>query len=253
MGVYIVTGSASGIGAAISQRLKDDGEHVISVDRNNADINADLSVAEGRLDALNKSKALLSKGLNGLVCCAGIGGSSSEHRLIPEVNVYGSIELVTGLRDELSSAKGSVVLISSNSASHSSDENYVRALIDGDRDRVKDCIEHLDGHRAYSGSKQAIARWVRKHAPDFARSGVRLNAVAPGYTRTAMTEEAEKHPDFTAAIKEFMQSIPIGRAGEAKNIADAIGFLLSREAAFVCGSILYVDGGHDAMFRPDVY
>ena len=54
------------------------------------------------------------------------------------------------------------------------------------------------------------------------------------------------------AEKEFLESIPLGRAGEASDIANAIGFLLSREAAFVCGSLLYVDGGHDAMFRPDV-
>jgi NAD(P)-dependent dehydrogenase (short-subunit alcohol dehydrogenase family) len=80
---------------------------------------------------------------------------------------------------------------------------------------------------------------------------VRINAVAPGYTRTAMTMATENDPKFSAAIKDFLAAIPLGRAGEVKDIADAIGFLLSSEASFVSGSILYVDGGHDAMLRPD--
>ena len=252
MGSYIVTGAASGIGAAVVARLQADGEKVIGLDRQDADIIADLSTVSGRQGAVEQCLNACPEGLDGLVCCAGVGGTHPLTSLIPEVNFFGSTALLEGLADSLASRRGSAVFVSSNSAPHPSDEQYMQALIDGNRELLAERLPELSGHQAYSGSKQAIARWMRHQAPDYARKGVRLNAVAPGYMRTAMTAETENHPDYAAAIKEFLESIPLGRAGEANDIANAIGFLLSREAAFVCGSLLYVDGGHDAMFRPDV-
>lgn len=251
MGSYIVTGAASGIGEAVSRRLLADGEKVIGLDRRDADIIADLGTESGRRGAVEQCLSACPDGIDGLVCCAGLGGTHPNVGLIPEVNFFGSTALLEGLAEALAARRGSVVFVSSNSAPHPSDEQYMQALIDGDRDAMLARLPALTGHQAYSGSKQAIARWMRHRAPDYARRGVRLNAVAPGYTRTAMTAETESHPDYAAAIKEFLESIPLGRAGEAQDIANAIGFLLSREAAFVCGSLLYVDGGHDAMFRPD--
>lgn len=251
MGGYLVTGSASGIGAAVCKRLMDDGERVVGLDRQDADIIADLASESGRRGAVEQILRAFPEGLDGLVCCAGIGGTSPRPELIPEVNFFGSVALVEGLAEALESRRGAVVLVSSNSAPHPSDEAYMQALIQGDRAALTERLGHLDGHPIYSGSKQALARWMRHHTPEYARRGIRLNAVAPGYTRTAMTAETENHPDFAPAIKQFLESIPLGRAGEPKDMANAIGFLLSGEAAFISGSMLYVDGGHDAMFRPD--
>ena len=251
MGGYVVTGSASGIGAAVCERLVSDGERVVGLDRQDADIVADLSTESGRRGAVSQILSAFPDGLDGLVCCAGIGGTSPRVELIPEVNFFGSVALVEGLADALAQRHGSVVLVSSNSAPQPSDDAYIEALIAGDHAAMAARLSAVCGHAAYSGSKQALARWMRHKAPDYARRGVRLNAVAPGYTRTAMTAETENHPEYGPAIKEFLASIPLGRAGETKDMANAIGFLLSGEAAFVSGSLLYVDGGHDAMFRPD--
>jgi NAD(P)-dependent dehydrogenase (short-subunit alcohol dehydrogenase family) len=93
---------------------------------------------------------------------------------------------------------------------------------------------------------------MRRHAPAYARAGVRMNAIAPGYTQTPMTAAVEKDPVYGEAIRQFMASIPIGRPGQPEDIADAAEFLLSPKAGFVCGSMLFVDGGHDAMLRSDV-
>ena len=93
---------------------------------------------------------------------------------------------------------------------------------------------------------------MRRQAADWAREGVRLNAIAPGYTQTPMTAAVEQDPTYGAAIRTFMASIPVGRPGQPEDMADAAMFLLSPQAAFVCGSVLFVDGGHDAMQRPDI-
>ena len=251
MGKFIVTGSASGIGAAVCSRLEDDGEMVIKVDRHNADIVADLATATGRRAALQACLALCKDGLDGLVCCAGIGSTSPDVAMIPQVNFFGSVELLRGLKDALVARRGSAVLVSSNSAPQDTDPDYVSALLADDQEQLQLSLANISGHAAYSGSKQAIALWMRKNAPEYARAGVRLNAVAPGYTRTAMTEATENDPNYSAAIKDFLATIPLGRAGNVSEIANVIGFLLCSEASFVSGSLLYVDGGHDAMFRPN--
>ncbi len=105
----------------------------------------------------------------------------------------------------------------------------------------------------YSGSKQAVARWMRRNTAEYAAEGVRMNAVAPGYTETPMTEQVANDPKYGDAIKAFLKSIPIGRAGAPEDMAKAVNFLLSPDASFICGSVLFVDGGHDAMMRKDQF
>ncbi|MFT5032986.1 MAG: NAD(P)-dependent dehydrogenase (short-subunit alcohol dehydrogenase family) [Bermanella sp.] len=92
---------------------------------------------------------------------------------------------------------------------------------------------------------------MRRNTEEYAGQGIRLNAVAPGYTRTPMTESVAKDPTYADAIQQFWESIPLRRAGEPEDIAKAVQYLLSADARFVCGSVLLVDGGHDAMLRPD--
>ena len=133
------------------------------------------------------------------------------------------------------------------------DAEYIDALAAGDEDAACARIDQLDGQTAYGGSKYAIGCWTRLHAPAFAAEGVNLNAVAPGFITTPLTDEGLNDKDFGETIQAFVDSVPIGRPGVPEDIANMVLFLLSEKASFVAGSIIYVDGGHDAVFRPSQY
>ena len=253
MKTYAMTGGASGIGVAIRERLRAAGHRLIVVDVANADIEADLSTPEGRDRAVAGIRDAAGDGLDGFVACAGLGSHVSDLSLITNVNYFGAVELVEGLRDLLSAKRGAVVLISSNSAPMPTNPDYVQALLDGNRATLPALLESMEGHTTYSGSKQALARWMRRHCAAYAAEGIRMNAVAPGYTETPMTAAVKDDPDYGDAIRQFVASIPIGRPGEPEDMADAVEFLLGDGASFVCGAVLFVDGGHDAMLRPDQF
>lgn len=99
-----------------------------------------------------------------------------------------------------------------------------------------------DEHVHYSAAKAGAIGFVRALAVEVARQGVRVNAVAPGYIRTAqaLSREHSLGPDGLDAAAEF---IPMGRVGEPEDIADVILFLASPAARYVTGQTLVVDGG----------
>lgn len=252
MGKYAVTGAASGIGAAIVAKLKSQGHEVVTIDLRNADINVDLSTAEGRQGAIDGILKAAPEGLDGFVPCAGVGPQVNPIGLITKINYFGTVVLVEALKDNLAKKSGSIVLISSNSATISAyDEDYLKALAANDEAGAVDIIGKLDGQTAYGGSKFAVACWMRRNNADYARAGIRVNAIAPGYTETALTKEGKNDPVYGPAIQAFVDSIPIGRPGLPEDQANATAFLLSQEASFISGVVLFVDGGHDALFRPN--
>jgi len=253
MKTYALTGGASGIGAAIKEQLVEEGHKVISIDIRDADVEADLSSPEGRSGAVASVLAAAADGLDGFVACAGVGSHIENLGLIPSVNFFGAVDLLEGLRESLIKKGGSVVLISSNSAPAETDQNYIDALLAGDEAKAKTCTESMEGQPAYSGSKQALTRWMRRNNAEYAGQGIRMNAIGPGYTRTAMSAAVEDDPLYGPAIKEFVATIPIKRPGQPEDMAKAVSFLLGENASFISGSMLFVDGGHDAMYRPDSF
>lgn len=246
-----VTGSASGIGAAVRARLERDGARVIGVDLRGAEIEADLATPAGRKTAVEGVRAACGGTLDALVACAGLGPHVERWAAIVSVNHFGAVAVLAGLRDALATgARPAAVAIASNSATLPyADGALATACLAGDEAEACRLALASDGHTAYAGSKLALARWVRREAPAWARAGVRLNAVAPGPVRTPLLAAGLAHPLYGPAIRDF--PVPTGGPGTPDDVAAAVAFLLGPEAAFCAGSVLFVDGGTDAMLRAD--
>jgi NAD(P)-dependent dehydrogenase (short-subunit alcohol dehydrogenase family) len=252
MGLMAVTGSAGGIGGAIRDRIEAEGHRVIGVDVRDADILADLSSPDGRAAAIAGVRDASDVGLDGLVVAAGIGGSTSApSSLVARVNYFGAVALLDGLRPLLERGEhAGAVAIASNSASAVAfdDPALVEALLADDEQGAAVLADGQDGELVYAQSKLALVRAIRRRAQAWGDVGVRLNAVAPGPVLTPLTEQALEHPVTGPAIRQY--PIPLGRWGEKAEIADAVWFLLDA-ASWVHGTVLFVDGGTDALLNPD--
>jgi NAD(P)-dependent dehydrogenase (short-subunit alcohol dehydrogenase family) len=250
-----VTGTASGIGAAIRARLERDGARVLGVDRRDADVIADLSHAEGRASAIAAIERGAGGALDGLVACAGLGPHVADHAAIVSVNYFGTQALLLGLRRLLAQGgEPAAVAISSNSAAlPGAETDLVEICLSGNEPSARNRAAGLAGHEVYAGSKLAMTRWLRRAAPspEWAGAGIRLNAVAPGPVQTPLLEAGLADPLYGPAIRGF--PVPTGGPGTAADVAAAVAFLLGPEARYVCGSVLFVDGGTDALLCGDRY
>lgn len=259
MGTYAITGSASGMGRETAQRLRDGGHTVIGVDIKDADIVADLSTPHGRNEAAERVLAASDGRLDGAVLAAGLGPGPAPDRVrqIAQVNYFGVVELLTAWRDALAAAgHAKVVVVASNSTTTmpAVPGRAVKALLAHDAGKALRAVR-LFGPAAptmmYGASKIAVSRWVRRHAvlPEWAGSGVRLNALAPGAIMTPLLAEQLSDPRQAKAVRSF--PVPVGGFGDPGQMADWMCFMLSDAADFLCGTVIFVDGGTDAYFRPD--
>jgi len=254
VGIHVVSGSASGIGRAVAAMLIESGHTVIGIDLKNADLNVDLSSADGRASAVAQVHERTDV-VDGIVPAAGLAGLPDRSgALVASVNFFGTVDLLSGLHPLLSKAADpAVVAIASNSATSVPivNDDLVAACLDGDEAAARSIAEEAGSLVAYPSTKLAIIRWVRTQATksEWAGSGITLNAVAPGVTETAMVAESRADPVIGEHVDSY--PIPLGRSAQVDEVAGVIHFLLGPQARFFCGSIVYIDGGTDALFRPD--
>jgi NAD(P)-dependent dehydrogenase (short-subunit alcohol dehydrogenase family) len=244
---------------AVAARLRADGHTVIGVDVQAADVVADLSTPAGRRAAADAVRSTCNGRLDGAVLAAGLGPTPGRDRpkLITQVNYFGVVDLLEAWRPALAAAdRAKVVVFSSNSTTTipAIPGRAIRALLAGDSDKAVRTLRlfgRAASSMAYGASKVAVSRWVRRQAVtrDWAGAGIRLNAIAPGAIRTPLLEKQLATPAEAKAIHSF--PVPIGGFGDAGKLADWVVFMLSDAADFLCGSVLFVDGGSDAYFRAD--
>ncbi|MEM7412080.1 MAG: SDR family oxidoreductase [Myxococcota bacterium] len=251
MSVAVVTGSASGIGKAVRALLEADGMRVVGVDLRDAEVVADVSTPEGREAAVAGVREATPDGIQKLVVAAGVGGHIEQGDLVPRVNYFGALAVLDGLAESLEGQPGAAaVVVSSNSAQLGSpDEHpFVQAMLAGDEERAVKELPGGTAAAAYPMSKHAVARAVRQRAAAWGEAGVRLNAIAPGTTETPLFRGSADHPVLGKFVGDI--PIPLGRPAQPEEIAQVICFLLSDAASYVHGSVMWADGGSDAVLRP---
>ena len=246
-GLIIVTGGSRGIGAAICRRLAADGYAV------GVNYTADAKAAEATVAEIKKSggqaqafqadvadaaqlhrlfeQATEALGpLAGLVNNAGITGqhATTDQREVAEltqlfaINVIGTIlackEAVLRLSTKHGGSGGAIVNISSSAAR----------------------LGGLPGLASYAATKGAVESFTKGLATEVGPEGIRVNAVAPGFTATDLTRDQISQPGFRERIEGMT---PLRRVGAPEEIAEAAAWLISPAAAFVTGSVVTVSGG----------
>jgi NAD(P)-dependent dehydrogenase (short-subunit alcohol dehydrogenase family) len=251
----VVTGAASGMGAATKARLEADGQRVIGIDLRAADVVADLSTPDGRQAAIAAVAERSDGVIDGLVTWAGVAGLSHlPGSLLVSVNHFGTVALLDGLRPLLANGdRPAAVAISSNSTTCQPGVpmDLVELCLAGDEPGARAAADAAGPLATYPATKTAIARWVRRHAPteEWAGAGITLNAVAPGAVETPMLEATRQDDVIGELVDAF--PVPVGRRGTPDELAAFVQFLLGPDARFLCGSVVFVDGGTDALLRPD--
>lgn len=225
--VAVVSGGGTGIGLATSKQLIDKGYEVtaVGIDRDerlpsglrfaHLDISDDGAIAEfsssfSRLDAL--------------VNAAGMNAHNRGEyemkgfRRVIDVNLNGTAALCFAFQKALAAARGAIVNFASMHA-----------------------IFGAPLTPAYAASKGAIVQLTKSLAIAWGESGIRVNAVAPGWIDTRISANAKNNPERAQAI---LQRLPNKRWGQPDEVAAVVCFLLSEEAGYVSGSVYHVDGAY---------
>jgi NAD(P)-dependent dehydrogenase (short-subunit alcohol dehydrogenase family) len=236
--VVAVTGGAAGIGLAFARRWIAEGGKTVLLDRSNQSLETAVSTlgtaargvacdvtAPHEVDDAMRSIARHEGHLNGLVNGAGIiiPGPSGEitdedFARVLDIHVTGAMRVCRAAYPLLLQSRGAIVNISSIAATMG-----------------------LPGRASYTAAKAGIEGLMRTLAVEWAAEGIRVNAVAPGYTRTEMTGSLIRQGKLDAGRIEART--PLRRFAEPDEIAAAIAFLLSDDASYITGHALVVDGG----------
>ena len=229
----LVIGGSSGIGAAIAQAFATNGDLVVATGATKEEVESarvqseqnkisfqqlDVRDANAVQDCIDEIDSL-----DVLVNCAGVIRRNAEHQPevfadVIDINLNGSMRVCTTAREKLKRRKGCII----NAASMLS--FFGGGLVPG-----------------YSASKGGIAQLTKSLAIAYAPDGIRVNAVAPGWIATQLTQALQEDSQRSEAI---LSRTPLGRWGEPEDVAGPVLFLASDAACFVTGVVLPVDGGY---------
>ena len=232
--VAVVTGGASGIGAASAIRLADEGATVITLDvADGADRQLDVR-DEGGVAALMAEVVAEHGQLDIVVNAAGVAGGGPVHVLdeaewdrVVDINLKGTFLVAKhAALAMLERRSGSIINIAS---------------IEG--------LEGTEGGSAYNASKGGVVMLTKSMAIDYGRRGLRVNCICPGAIDTPMLRSIIDPDGMATYTARMREEHLLGRFGEPSEIAAAVAFLASEDASFITGHALVVDGGFTAGLR----
>jgi NAD(P)-dependent dehydrogenase (short-subunit alcohol dehydrogenase family) len=250
---FVITGAASGLGEAATNRLKGKGHTVIGVDLAGSDINVDLSTAQGRKDLVEQVRAAAPDGIDGIFASAGTSDYNAPG-LVIAVNYFGARATFEGLHSQLRGPGSRCLAVASCANLVSSDEILELeglCINDHEAEAVARAGEH-GTMNAYPGSKRALTLWARKTSvkQEWAGSGILLNILAPGVVKTPMVARTLANPE-SAPILKANSPIAVNDYAEPEVAAELVDFLLNFEGNYIVGQVFYLDGGTEALKRPD--
>lgn len=259
---YVITGSASGIGAATARLLSAAGARVIGVDLRAADVIADLATEAGRT-ALVEGVTRLSGGVIDAVI-ANAGGGPAQTML--QLNFFGAVATLKGLRPMLAkSAAPRAVAVSSISSMRQHPRGLVEACLAMDeRAAVAAAWRPYEAGESgsvandgmpdaaqaplafYGAAKKALQRWCRRTAPgaDWAGAGITLNVVALGFYDTPSAAYVLGDPERRAAMAQ-LSPLSGSYPGRPEAAAALLAWLASADNTQMTGQILFADGGFE--------
>jgi NAD(P)-dependent dehydrogenase (short-subunit alcohol dehydrogenase family) len=249
---YVITGAASGIGAATAHYLRERGSRVIGCDLHDADIIADLATIEGRAKLVDGVVRLSGGKFDAIV--ANAGGGPTETMLA--LNFFGAVATLEGLRPMLvTSPAPRAVMVSSVASLGPTDPRLIEACLSMDEPRAigtaKDAIAAGKGPlELYGSAKHALNCWCRRVAvkPDWAGANIPLNVVAPGFIDTPAAAYILSDPERRATAGRM---VPMRGAfpGRPEQMAAILAWCVSPENSLMTGQILFVDGGIESSSR----
>ena len=251
---HVVTGSASGIGKATTELLTERGERVIGVDTHDADVAVDLSSAAGRSELIARVAELAGGHIDAIIANAGLATPTAA---TVAVNFFGTVATLQGLKPLLAGSPAPRAVLTASMASlFPPDDALLDALLQGDEAKAMSRgaeLEAAGGDQAgliYGTTKRALARWVRRNAAtaEWAGAGIPLNAIAPGVVETPMTAAFTGSKEARESILK-MVPMPLNGIFEPRDAAYLLAWLTSEENAHLCGQIVFIDGGSDAVMR----
>jgi len=246
--VAIVTGAARGIGAAVAQRLAQDGYAVGVVD---LDENACADTVE----------AITGKGGQAIAIGADVTDSAAVTRAVDRVaaelgaptvlvnnaGITRDNMLFKMTEDDWDAVLGvhlrGAFLVSREVQKHQTEQGWGRIVNLSSTSALGN-----RGQANYSAAKAGMQGFTKTLAIELGKFGVTANAIAPGFIQTEMTKATAERlgVPFEDFVKGASQTIPVGRVGQPEDIAALVSFLVSEEAGFVSGQVIYAAGGPKA-------